>query len=76
MLFVHARYHSRGVARALLEHVDALARRENTPRLYTEASITARPVFERHGFRVLARQTVAHDGEAMINYRMEKPLAG
>ena len=76
MLFVHARHQSRGVARALLEHVEALARRENMPRLHTEASITARPVFERHGFRVLARQTVAHDGEAMINYRMEKPLAG
>ena len=76
MLFVHARYQSRGVARALLEHVEALARRQNMPRLYTEASITARPVFERHGFRVLARQTVAPDGEAMINYRMEKRLAG
>ncbi len=76
MLFVHFRHQSRGVARILLEHVEALARRENMPRLYTEASITARPIFERHGFRVLARQTVAPDGEAMINYRMEKPLLG
>lgn len=75
MLFVHADHQSKGVARALLDHVERLARSRQMPRLYTEASITARRVFERHGFRVLAQQTVAPGGEALINYRMEKRLA-
>lgn len=38
------------------------------------ALITARPVFESVGFRVLAAQTVSVRGESMTNCRMEKPL--
>jgi putative acetyltransferase len=43
-------------------------------RLYTEASITARPVFERHGFHVIAAQEVPARGALLRNYRMEKTL--
>jgi predicted aspartyl protease len=42
--------------------------------LYTEASITARPVFEAMGFRIIVPQTVTVQGESMTNYRMEKRL--
>jgi putative acetyltransferase len=42
--------------------------------LYTEASITARPVFEAHGFHLLTAQTVTVRGASMTNYRMEKRL--
>jgi putative acetyltransferase len=42
--------------------------------LYTEASITARSVFETMGFRAIVPQTVTIRGESMTNYRMEKRL--
>ena len=38
------------------------------------ASVTARPFFERHGFRVIAPQTVAKRGQSLLNFRMDKPL--
>jgi putative acetyltransferase len=74
MLYVHPDFQRRGVARALLTHIERLARARGLDRLYTEASITACPVFEAIGFRVIAPQTVIARGESMTNYRMEKRL--
>ena len=74
MLYVHPDFVRRGVARALLEHLEEAARTNALRRLYTEASLTARPVFEAMGFRMVAPQTVTIRGESMTNYRMEKRL--
>jgi putative acetyltransferase len=79
MLYVHPETQGMGVARALITHIEAEARRAGLTRLYTEASLTARPTFEKLGFRVLAAQTVTvsgdispNTGEIFTNYRMEK----
>jgi putative acetyltransferase len=74
MLYVHPDFQRRGVARALLVHIENLALARGLARLYTEASITARPAFEAQGFRVIAAQTVERRGEFFTNYRMEKAL--
>ena len=74
MLYVHPDYKRRGVARALIQHIEETARTNGLRRLYTEASVTARPVFETMGFRTIVPQTVTVRGESMTNYRMEKRL--
>jgi putative acetyltransferase len=74
MLYVHPEFQRRGVARALLKHIEATARAAVLRRLYTEASITARPVFEAMGYRTIVPQTVTIRGVSMRNYRMEKSL--
>ena len=74
MLYVHARHQAKGVARALLAHIENVAMRRSLDRLYTEASITARRAFERRGFQVITEQTVTLRGETFVNYRMEKRL--
>ena len=74
MLYVHPDCQRRGVARLLLTHIEQLARAQSLGRLYTEASITARPVFEALGFQMITAQTVIRRGEAMTNHRMEKWL--
>lgn len=74
MLYVHPDFQRRGVARALLHHVEERARRMNLRRLHTEASITARPALEAMGYRVIVPQTVTFRGESLMNYRMEKSL--
>ena len=55
--------------------VVAEARRLGLARLFTEASITARPLFEAQGFAVLAPQVVRCRGAEFVNYRMERVLA-
>jgi putative acetyltransferase len=74
MLFVHPEGQGRGVARALLDTVERTAQERGLARLYAEASITARPVFERYGFCVITAQTVSRNGQDFTNYRMEKKL--
>lgn len=73
-LYVHSDYQRRGVASTLLTTVEAVAKEQHITRLYSEVSITARPFFERCGFRVIASQTVAVRGQEFTNYRMEKLL--
>lgn len=73
--YVHADCQGRGVGRALLAALEAEAARRGLHRLYTEASITARPFFERLGFATLAAQEVECRGEQFVNFRMEKGLA-
>jgi putative acetyltransferase len=54
MLFVDPRAGGRGVARALLTEITHDARARGIPELRTLASRSARPVFERLGFTVVA----------------------
>ena len=74
MFYVNPDFQRRGVASALLRFLVARGGSERRKRLFGEVSITARPVFERHGFKVLAYQTVETNGHALGNYRMEKLL--
>lgn len=64
----------RGVASSLLRAIESQAFDLGLVRLQTEASITARPFFERRGFRVLAPQTVERNGVQLTNFKMEKIL--
>jgi putative acetyltransferase len=75
MMYVHPDFRGRGVANALMAKVEEAAAEQKLGRLYTEASITARPFFEKKGFRVIAPQTVHVRGQDLVNYRMEKFLA-
>jgi putative acetyltransferase len=74
-VYVSADHQRRGIGRLLLAAVVAEARRLGLTRLFTEASITARPFFEAHGFAVLAPQVVICRGVEFVNYRMERVLA-
>lgn len=73
-VFISADHQRRGIGRQLLAAVVAEARRVGLARLFTEASITARPFFEAQGFVVLAPQVVACRGVGLVNYRMERVL--
>jgi putative acetyltransferase len=73
--YVSADHQRCGVGRALLAALVEEARRVGIVRLFTEASITARPFFESQGFVMLAPQVVACRGEQFVNYRMERLLS-
>src|SRR6266542_822939 len=49
LLYVHPEYQRRGIARALFEAAAEWARSRSLTRLFTEASVTAKPFFERCG---------------------------
>ena len=74
MMYVHPRYQRMGVATALLDRVERAAWALGLSRLFTEASITAKPFFAKHGFRVIASQVMTCRDEKLTNFRMEKTL--
>ena len=74
-VYVAADHQRRGVGRQLMAAIVGEARRVGIARLFTEASITARPFFEAQGFAVQAPQVVTCRGAEFVNYRMERVLA-
>ena len=76
MLYVREGAVGRGVGRLLYEAIEREARGKGLGRIFTEASITARPFFERQGFRVMREQTVLRRGTRLTNFVMQKNLIG
>jgi len=74
MMFVHPAHQGAGIATALLATAEAAARAQGLSRIFTEASVTARPFFARRGFSVLVQQVVEKRGQRLTNFRMQKIL--
>ncbi len=72
--YCHKNYQRCGVGRQIYQAIEAKAVELSVRRLFTEASITAKPFFQRMGFSVLQEQQVTLRGATFINYAMEKLL--
>jgi putative acetyltransferase len=72
--YVSADFVGRGVGKELYRELERRALCLRLPKIHLAASITAKPFFERRGFRVLKEQTVRPNGVAMNNFAMEKEL--
>lgn len=67
-LYVHKDYQQQGVAAAIC---DELEKAVSVQIITTHASITARPFFEKRGYRVRKEQQVERQGVLLTNYVME-----
>lgn len=76
MMFVSPHHARRGVATALLARLEAEACAAGAVALSTDASLTARPFFERCGFVANAEQHPVIGGVRLTNFRMSKALPG
>lgn len=68
-LFVHKDYQRRGIATAICNELEKVI---NRSKITTHASITARPFFEKRGYKVIKEQEVERRGIVLKNYFMEK----
>jgi len=73
-MYVAADHQGEGIGGKLLGEILAEAQCGGLRRLFVEASITARPFFERCGFVMLSEQVVIARGVEFVNYRMERVL--
>ena len=67
-LFVHADYQRKGVATSICNQLE----RSVQGGIVTHASITARPFFEKRGYKVVKEQQVERKGIFLTNFVMEK----
>ena len=65
-----------GVAAALYDELEVLARSRGMQRLYAEASEAARRFFVKRGFAVTGRRDLELSGTPIHNYAVEKGFAG
>ncbi len=72
--YCHKNYQRRGVGRQIYQKIETKALELGLNRLFTEASITAKPFFQRLGFSVVSEQRVTRRGESFTNYAMKKLL--
>jgi GNAT superfamily N-acetyltransferase len=73
--YVSPKYAGKGYMSAIMQRIFAEARQRNLLRLFAEVSITARPFFERHGFRVVRENPHRVRGVPILNFIMETWLA-
>ena len=67
-LFVHSEYQRKGIATAICNQLEQAVQGS----IVTHASITARPFFEKRGYRVIKEQQVERQGIFLTNFIMEK----
>lgn len=74
LLYVHPEAARIGVATALVEALEKLARARGTDALVVDSSDTALPFFQRRGYVAERRNTVDLNGEWLGTTTMRKPL--
>lgn len=67
-LFVHADHQRKGIAAAICDRLEQAV----SGTITTHASITAKPFFEKRGYKVVKEQQVERQGIALTNFVMEK----
>ncbi len=72
--YCHKNYQRCGVGSQIYQTIEAKALDLGLNHLTVEASITAKPFFQRMGFSMIREQKVTCRGEIFINYVMEKLL--
>lgn len=72
-LYVHWAHQGQGIGRALVTGLERWAADQGIATFTTHASITAKPFFERVGYRVLQKNTVLRGNVELLNFFMEKP---
>ena len=72
--YCHKDYQCQGIGKQLYRAIEDQAKTEGHDRLLVEASITAKPFFERMGFVCSEEQLVSCRGEFLTTYKMEKWL--
>lgn len=68
-LYVHKDYQGKGIAAAICDSLEGAFKGQTVT---THASVTARPFFEKRGYRVVREQQVERRGVVLTNYVMKK----
>ncbi len=67
-LFVHADYQGKKIATAICDQLEQAV----MGNIMTHASITAKPFFEKRGYKVIKKQQTERQGVFLTNFVMEK----
>lgn len=72
MVYTHKDFQGLGVATALVDRLEQEVKKNGGNRIQLAASITARPFFEKRGYRLIRANEVLRHGVVLRNFIMEK----
>ncbi|MEH2396080.1 GNAT family N-acetyltransferase [Nostoc sp.] len=72
--YCHKDFQRNGIGKNILEQLESKAKVLGIEKLFTQASITAKPFFESQNFLVLKQQEVELRGQKLINFIMAKSI--
>jgi GNAT superfamily N-acetyltransferase len=70
--YCHKDFQGKGAGTQILAKIELQAQSLGIKKLFTEASITAKPFFESKGFIAVKQHEVERKGQKLINFAMEK----
>lgn len=73
-LYTHKDFQGKGVGTALLKVLESKAKVLGVTEVFTEASITAKPFFNKRGYLCLRKQNKVLNSVSFINYLMKKTM--
>ena len=73
-LYVHKDYQGAYVATRIVNEIEKYAQENRIKIITTHSSITAKPFFEKQGYKVVKEQVVERKGQILKNFIMEKTL--
>lgn len=73
-LYIHKDYQHRYIAKTILNMLEQNAINNGVSTFTTHASITAKPFFEKQGYKIICENTVILNNVNLINYTMEKHI--
>lgn len=73
-LYIHKDFQGQGIASAFLRIFEKKAKNLKLNKMSTDASITAKPFFERHGYQTIQSQSVERRGVLLDNFKMVKKI--
>jgi len=72
--YCHHEWIGKGVGSALMKEILHRAKNNHIHHIFSEVSITAKPFFEKHGFKVVTEQTIVRHGVELTNFKMERTI--
>lgn len=73
-LYIHKDRQREGIATRIVDNLEQYAASMCIKTITTDASITARPFFEKRSYHIIKQQSVERRGQKMTNYKMCKSL--
>lgn len=74
--YINPKFRRKGIMTALVQHAIGVSFSFGLERMYVDASICARPMFEKVGFTLIRENIAVRNGVELMNYKMEllKPV--
>ncbi|MCX6994984.1 MAG: GNAT family N-acetyltransferase [Chlamydiae bacterium] len=72
--YCHHEWIGKGVGSTLMKESLYRAKNNHIHHIFSEVSITAKPFFEKNGFRVVSEQTIVRKGVELTNFKMKRKI--